>query len=232
MSEPNLISNLKKLKTDLSHMTYKEKLEHIWTYYKWVIPVMLVVIMLVSILAASITNLSKVTMMGGISVNVNLSDTGKTYLADDYWEHMGLTSKRQSVVFSETHIDDPKTTANYIDNYYSLMSLLALCSNEEVDYLILDEVGFQVLLVQGAFLDLTNVYTQEELAAMGDLVVYAKDTEADAVTAVALDITNTAFIQDNANESGKVFFAYVANSPRVEQCKDLYQYLLNWKAKA
>ncbi len=231
MSVPNLFFNLKKLKTDLSHMTYKEKLEHIWTYYKWVIPVMLVVIMLVSILAASITNLSKVTMMGGISVNVQLSDDGKAYLVEDYKEYMGLTSKRQSVVLSETYIQKAANAIDYTDNYYALMSLLALCSNEEVDYLILDEEAFEVLLVQGAFLDLTKVYTQEELDAMGDLVIHFRDSESNEVTAVALDITNTAFIQDNTNESGKVFFAYVANSPRVEQCRDLYQYLLNWKAK-
>lgn len=232
MSEPNLISNFKKLKTDLAHMTYKEKLEHIWTYYKWTIPVMLVVIMLVSILAASITNLSKVTVMGGISVNVELSDEGKAYLAADYKEYLGLTSKKQSVVLSETYIQNGANATNYTDNYYALMSLMALCANEEVDYLILDEEAFEVMLVQGAFLDLTKVYTQEELEAMGGLVTYFENSESNEVAPIALEITNTAFIQDNANESGKVFFAYVANSPRVEQCKDLYRYLLNWKAAA
>lgn len=230
MNELSLISKIKRLKTDLSHMTYQEKLQHIWTYYKWIIPVVLVVIMLISILLASITNRSKVTMMGGIAVNVPLSDAGEAYLMEDYREHFGLTSKRQSVVFTETYIYSAENTTDYADNYYSLMSLLALCSNEQVDYLLLNEEAISVLMVHQVFQDLREIYTQEELDAFGDRVIWLENTDTNEAMPVVLEITDIPFIQDNTNISGKVFFGYITNSPRPEETKALYDYLLAWKA--
>ena len=229
MKELSFFSQLKKLKTDLPGMTHKEKLEHIWTYYKWLIPVFLAVVMLLSITISCVTNLNTVKMMAGISVNVNLSDAGETYLREDYKEHLGLTSKKQKVVMTETYIENLVTASDYMDSYYSLMSLLALCSNKEVDYLILDEEGVRVLMVQGAFRNLTEVYTEEELDALGDVVVYKEDKETKELLPIALNITDTPFIQQNTAANKNVFFSFVANSPRLEETKALYQYLLDWK---
>lgn len=232
MKELSFFSQLKKLKTDLPGMSHKEKLVHIWTYYKWLIPVFLIIVMLVSIVISSVTNLNTVKMMAGISVNVNLSDEAETYLREDYREVLGLTSKKQKVVFTETNIENLVTAPDYMDSYYSLMSLLAMCSNKEVDYLILDEEGVRVLMVQGAFRNLTEVYTEEELDALGDLVVYKEDKETKELVPIALNITDTPFIQENTAANKNVFFSFVANSPRLEQTKALYQYLLEWKTAA
>ena len=232
MNELSFFSQLKKLKTDLPGMTHKEKLVHIWTYYKWLIPVFLVIVMLVSIVISSVTNLNTVKVMAGISVNVNLSDEAESYLREDYREVLGLTSKKQKVVFTETYIENLVTASDYMESYYALMSLLALCSNKEVDYLILDEEGVRVLMVQGAFRNLTEVYTEEELDALGDLVVYKEDKETKELVPIALNITDTPFIQEKTAANKNVFFSFVANSPRLEQTKALYQYLLEWKTAA
>lgn len=231
MNELSFFSKLKKLKTDLSGMSYKDKLVHIWTYYKWVIPVLLVVIMLVSVLIASIGNLNKVKVMAGISINVDLSDEGEAYLREEYKEHLGLTSKKQLVVLSETQIEDMVSAANYTDNYYALMSLIALCSNQEVDYMILDDVAVRTLTVHGAFMDLTKVFTQEELDAMGSRVTYIEDKETQNKWPAVLNITDTPFVQAHAPKEETVFFAFVANTPHLEETKALYEYLLAWKAE-
>lgn len=232
MSELSSIRNLKSLKKDMENMTYGEKLNHIWTYYKWVLVVVLILIMAVSVLLASIENKRTVTLLGGITVNVQLSEEGKTYLNEDYKQCVGTGNKREAVVLSHTEIGDVTNSASYNENdYYALMSLLALCANQEVDYLILDQAGFGAMLTQGAYLELDQVYTSEELEAMGDDVVYAKLEEQNKTAAVAIDITDTAFIQENATVKDRVYFVYVVNSPRVEACREFFNYLLDYKAK-
>ena len=83
MSELSPIRNLKNLKKDMEHMTYGEKLQHIWTYYKWVLVVVLIMIMAASVLLASIRNKRTIMLLGGVTVNVQLSEEGKAYLKED-----------------------------------------------------------------------------------------------------------------------------------------------------
>lgn len=229
MSELSPIRNLKNLKADMENMTYGEKLSHIWTYYKWVLVVVLILIMAASVLLASIQNKRTITLLGGVTVNVQLSEEGKAYLKEDYQQIIGTGNKREVVALSYTDIRDVSSTMVYEDNYYAVMSLLALCSNHEVDYLILDQTGFEAMLVQGAYLNLDEVYTQEELDAMGEKLVFAQNRDEETPSAVAIDITDTAFVQKNAQVKDKVYFVYVANSPRVEECRAFYDYLLAYK---
>lgn len=231
MNELGFFAKLKRLKTDLAGMSYKDKLSHIWTYYKWVIPVLLVVIMLTSIVFTSVTNLNKVKMIGGISINVNLAADGETYLREDYKEYLGLTSKKQTVVFTETTIEDPAATSNMTNNYYAMMSVITLCSNQEVDYLIMDEIAVKIMAAQGAFLDLREVFSQEELDAMGDRITYIEDEETKEKKPAVLNITDTPFIQQYAPNEERVFFGFVANTTRLGETKALYEYLLAWKAE-
>ena len=229
MNELSPIRNLKNLKKDMENMTYGEKLSHIWTYYKWVLVVVLILIMAVSILLAVVQNKRRIMLLGGVTVNVQLSEEGRTYLTEDYKQLVGTGNERESVVLSHTDIDDVHNTAVYESNYYAVMSLLALCTNQEVDYLILDQTGFEAMLIQGAYMGLDEVYTPQELEAMGDDVVYAQNRGEEAPSAIAIDITDTAFIQENAQIKDKVYFVYVANSIRVDTCRAFYEYLLSYQ---
>lgn len=227
MSELSSIKNLKNLKSDMANMTYKEKLNHIWTYYKWVLVVVLLLIMAVSVILGSIENKRQVMLLGGVTVNVQLSEEGKDYLNDDYLQVVGTGNKRETMVLSHTDIDN--ITSVYESNYYAVLSLLALCANQEVDYLILDQTGFEAMLIQGAYLHLSEVYTPEELEAMGEKVVFAQNKDETEPSAVAINITDTPFIQKNAEVKDTVYFVYVANSPRVEACRAFYDYLLAYE---
>ena len=231
MSELSFWGNLKSLKSDMANMTYQEKLSHIWTYYRWMLIVVVVLIMVASMLLASLQNLSKKTLMAGVTVNVFLSDEGKAYISEDYKASLGSTSEKEAVYLSHSDIEAAGSETNFGDNYYAVMSLLALCSNEEVDYMILNQAGFETVLVQGAYLDLSKAYTPEELEAFGDKVVYAQNKNEETPSPLAIDITDSAFIQENADNKGKVYFVFVANSPRTEACREFYDYLMAWKAE-
>ena len=225
MSELSPIKNLKNLKSDMANMTYGEKLNHIWTYYRWVLIVVLILIMAVSVLLASIENKRTITLLGGVTVNVQLSEEGKAELTDEYLEIIGTGNKRETIVVSHTNIESLSQTMVYEDNYYAVMSLLALCTNQELDYLLLDQAGFETLLVQGVYANLDEVYTPEELEEMSDILVYAQNKDEETPSAIALDITDCAFAKENIQTRDKVYFVYVTNSIRREACRAFYEYL-------
>lgn len=229
MSELSPIKNLKNLKSDMANMSYQEKLLHLWTYYKWVFVVVLILIMCVSVFLAVLENKRTTMLLGGITVNVQLSEEGKSYLSDDYLPIIGTGNKHEIVALSHTDITDVSSTTVYENNYYSVMSLLALCANQEVDYLILDQTGFEAMLIQAAYLGLDEVYTPEELVEFGEDLVYAQNKGETEPSAIALDITDSAFVQENAKVKDKVYFVYVANSPRVEECRAFFEYLMAYK---
>ena len=226
MNELSPIKNLRNLKKDMADMTYGQKLKHIWTYYKWVLVVVLILIMLVSVLLAAITNKRSILMLGGVTVNVQLSEEGKAYIGDEYLQTITTGNTREKVVVSHTDIEDVSQSMLYENNHYAVMSLLALCSNQEVDFLILDQVGFETMLAQGAYLGLNQIYTAEELEEMKDVLVYAQNKDETVPSAIALDITDTKFVQENTEEDGNVYFVYITNSLRKDTARDFYEYIL------
>ena len=213
---------------DFLSLPYEEKVKFLWGNYKAGILAVFVGLVLLAAAVGAVKDLKKTTVMAGITVNVELSEAGKAYLSEEYKAKLQVGEK-EMVYLGKTEIHYLDTTANHDDNYYAAMSLASLCYNQEVDYLLLDQEGFEVMLLQDVYLDLQKVYTQEALALLGDSVVFAQNSEESAPRPIALKITGSPFIQENTDVEGEVYFVYVAASPRTESCKALFEYLLNWK---
>ena len=45
-----ITGGMKKLKADLKNMTWKQRWEHLWTYYRWVIIVAVMAVMIISVI--------------------------------------------------------------------------------------------------------------------------------------------------------------------------------------
>lgn len=223
MSELSFIGNLKSLKKDMAHMTGKEKLNHIWTYYKWLLVVLVVLIMAVSILLASITNLRKINLLGGISVNVEMSEEGVAYLEDGFKAKIGTGSKRETVVFSGTDVGAGET----FDEGYAIQSVDALCANGELDYMIMDQSAHTIFFNRSAYKELNEIFTEEELLELqskGIGVGYNDDN-----VPISLDITDCAFIQANAKTKDRVYLMFVLNGPNLNNCKAFLEHILAWE---
>jgi len=64
----------------LKPMSWKERFDHLWEYYKWVLAVAAVVIMLISIVCTSIYNKNVEVLFGGAVVNIHMSNEAREYL--------------------------------------------------------------------------------------------------------------------------------------------------------
>ena len=88
-----------KLKSELKDMTPKQKLEHLWEYYKWVLGVVLAVIIVIGTVIGSVITMNTETIISGAIVNVPVDMAGYFQLQDGYYQH-AKTSGRQAVGLS------------------------------------------------------------------------------------------------------------------------------------
>lgn len=229
MEEMTFVGKLKRLKQDLKPMTFRQKVDHIWTYYKSMVIVLVLIVMGFSLVVTAATNKSTKILISGVSVNVELSEDAKTYLREGYYEKIGTGSSMEKVNFYDVLLENLATTNDYEANYYTLMSLIALGSAKELDYLLVDETALKMFIQEEMLLDLTDIYTQEKLDGMGKLVIYARNGDTNVSTPIAFDVTQTEFIKKNTNTSGPIYLAFMISTDREETCADLYEYILAWK---
>lgn len=222
-----------KLKNDLKPMTFKEKCEHLWEYYKeWLIVVFLVV-MGIGLLSTIIANRSKDVLVSGMMVNIQMEQTGMNYLTTDYAAYLGATSKNQVAELDYTSFGDPMDPEDGENSYYASMILPARVTGAMLDYMILDEFAMKYYILQDVYMDLREFFTEDELAALAaeDRVIYAMEegaSEEDRMP-IAVKITNLDFVKDNVNSPGDVFFALSGSSPRRDMCRNAWNYLHAWK---
>ncbi len=220
----------KKLKKDLSKMTFKDKLNHLWTYYKSSLLILAVVILVGSIFVTSCRARNTRTILAGVGVNVALTEEGTSYVKEDYYARTA-TGGLEQVIYTESVQERFSSTTDFQTSYTQLMNLVALISAQELDYLLLDAIGVENLLAHGVFMDLRDFFTEAELEALGDKVIWMESTNSDdskLQMPVAVNIEHLPFTQAHTINTKDTFFAVVSNTLRKETCRDFWAYLNAW----
>lgn len=166
------------------------------------------------------------TTLAGMTVNVPLSDAGTAILTTEYQDRFNTDSDREEIYLGQMELN--AIGGADMKDHYGLKSLEGLCANGQLDYLLLDQVAFEMLLSRGIFQDLTEIYTQSELEAMGDMPVYCKLGKGAQAVPMALNITDCPYAQKFAGGTDTVYFVFVKDSPRADACRELLSYLLVW----
>ena len=212
------------LRQALSGMTFREKADYLWTYYRWVLAVVVLAAMLISIFASGIRNGRTRLLVGGYLANVGISDTGSRYLTDDWKAALGSESRYETVNLSTGYLSG--------DTNASLMQALTMIVGQELDYIILDESALTVFLDEGAFAPLDTVLSADTCAAWADRTVSHAYSRREGDTALALDITDTAFARDCLAGSGRVYLAFPGNRTDAVGADQILAYLTAWPGDA
>lgn len=226
----NLTGGIKKLREDLAKMpTFRQKWDHIWTYYRYWLLVLAVAIMGISILCTSFINVNTDMLLAGITVNVNISEEGNTYLTDGLHDQLTKGSKWEDIALQPMELHDLLDSEDVEEDYYALMTILGMGAGKILDYIIMDQDAMELLLPNDPFMDLRLVLTQAELDQLDNRVVYM---EKDNVrTPIAVEVSDTAFIKDNATaDGGKVFLGFTINTTRKDACRILWDHLNAWQS--
>ena len=226
-----VIPTFRELLEDLKPMTFWQKVDHLWTYYKEYLLIAAFVVVLLVMGITSFINSGKEVLLRGMMVNLTISQEGYDYLTDDYFVKAGGEEGKQLVEMDYTNFSDLADPTSSEDNYYASLKLMARVSGELLDYALIDQMAFEFYLTQGVYGNLLTLFSQEELDAMGDKVIYAMQEGDTERTPVAIDVTDTDFIRDTAAENEKVYFIISGRNPNLEACRNIWNHIHAWEKK-
>ena len=220
-----------KLKKDLAPMTWKQRIEHIWMYYKYYLWVVFLVGFTLSITATMLVSRSKETLVSGIMVNVYMEQTGYNYLTTDYLADLGGEKNKQVVELTSVNFGDPLDPEEGENSYYASQILVARVSGQMLDYILLDKFGFEYYASQEVYLDLREVFAEAELSALDaeGKVIYVMEEGATERVPVSIIITDTQYVKDNMHMEGDVYFALSGSTLRPEMCRDVWERIQSWQ---
>lgn len=231
MNESRLSIAFREFIATLRPMTWRERMDHIWTYYKEIILIAAVVIILLSSIVSNALKPRLEVRMAGYLANITLSEDGSAYLKEDYLSHLGGSADSQTVVLSSTYFGGEDYLTNMEANYNAALAPVLQVTAQEVDYMLLDEIALEFYLSKAFFMDLRQLLNEEELQQLELTYYQPVDIDEKPVGEsypVAVDITGTAFAQGCAKDAKKVYFVAVANGPNKDDIRNFWEYLNSW----
>ena len=217
----------------------REKAGYIFDYYK--LPILLALVALV-ILSATVHRLltRKETALYLGLVNVAVGDRLEEQLTTGYLENLGLREKKHQVyVYSALYLSDDPAAENHEYAYASRLKVLAAVNAKQLDVVLMNREGYDLLSQSGYLLDLTGLlpegagrYLTGNTVILEDNATEVRLNEADTYQAVTETVTNglevTALpLFRAAGFPEPVYAGIIANTPRLEGGVHYLTYLLS-----
>ena len=216
MEENSLKAHLIKLKENLAPMSWPQRIDHLWTYYKWVLAIAIGVAVLLNIVITAVISANTEVLLSGMAINASVDDAGYDLLTDGYLARLDGT-KRQAVQFSQDILDPEGLALGSEMTYTSIVKVSGMSSTGDLDYLILDQVALEYYATGELFLDLRQIFAAEALAQMPICHV--------GEVPLIIDITDTWFARNHISGEGPYYLVFIRTGTRTSQCHDLWYYL-------
>lgn len=213
------------------------KLEHIVTYYKW--PIILVVIAVI-ILGSAIHRMltQKDPVLYTALVNVSVGSELDARLGEGYLDAAGIDADRNEVYFyRDLYLSADPAAENHEFAYASRMKILATINSQELDLVLMNRDAYDILSASGYLMALDALISPETAALTANTVVLEDNAvdynlgNADTYTAVTEEAVNAVDVSalslfTQAGFDDAVYLGIIGNTPRLEQCLQYVDYLL------
>lgn len=187
-------------------LPFRQKVQWIWDYEKLPLFGILLAIFVIASLAHHALTAPLVILRVAV-INTELGEESKEFLTDSYLSALSSRSGRDSISLDASYVlTDNKDSAAYEYAYVSSIKLLAAITDKDLDVVLMDEKGADIMKKNGYLMDLTGDFPASD----------------DGVT-LSLDQTEFA---DAAGFSGDVRCGIIINTKRKEQAVHYLHYLL------
>lgn len=204
-------------------MTGKEKLEYLWTYYKWVLVIAAFAILIVAIVATAVINTHTKYLYSGALVNVTPSEKAQSYLTEQWGDVLGKEGRFETVNMTLISFRDLHAAASDVEAI-NAMRIPAMVAAGDLDYVITDDIGYSFYINHPVFSPLDTVFSPEELEQIDLPLIFDQE----GVHPIAFDITSTALAQDCFTRGEAIYLAFPGNSERTTHDFAFLTYLLGY----
>ena len=171
----SLKEDMNEEKERLSRMTWEQKKEHIWEYYK--IPIIAVAVLIAAVIGIvymfRLNDYENVLYTVVTDGGIQGMDKKEDRLTTEFTEYLGIDGKKERVYFDNNYT---LTYTNSVDQdpYISAEKIMTQIATGSIDALITDKSNLRGFSTtdESAFIDLTTCLTDEEFNKVSDYVIY------------------------------------------------------------
>lgn len=196
-----VMDEFKEEREKIKQAPLKEKLDYYWYYYKFhLIGTIITVFFLSSMIYGFITRLP-------VALNVTMVNTFENEIEtqlfkEEFANTLGLSLDEYDYDFdSNTILDHQNQDMNYLA---SQQKLIGLISARAIDVFVADTFTYLSMIGTGMYIDLRNVFTQEELEKYSNYLFYVDS-----------------YLLENPNETANMKDEELANSTNPRKPEDM-----------
>lgn len=152
------------------NMRAAEKLDHVWTYYKW--PILLGLLALIVLGSALHRELGKKEPVLYLAfANVVAGEDLEEDLTDGFLRFLGADAKKREVyLYRDLYLSDDADTLNHEYAYASKMKLMGAVSAGKLDLVLMNREAYDLLSRGGYLLELSPDLFADDPALYGRLL--------------------------------------------------------------
>ena len=217
-------------------MSPAQKAEHIFTYHKWtILLVLLSLIVLGSILHRQLTQKRPVLYLAVI--NTTFGEQVEKSLTEDFLAAAGGDTRREEVyLYRDLYLSEDADALNHEYAYASKVKLGGAISAEKLDLVLMNQEAYDIFSRHGYHMELTALpdalsasLVENEVILSDNSVDYllgnaAQEQVITKTVPNALAVSSLPLFRD-AGFDGALYIGVISNSPRPEEAKAYLRYL-------
>ena len=217
------------LKAILKPMSWKDRVEYLWTYYKVVLVAVVVVLAIISLVVSAIQSKQIQTLYSGALINLSVEREDQDELVNELTALLDGDGKNRVVKLTDIAYIPGNDPDNYEVNDAGAMKLAMLVTTGSLDFILTDDDTYGELIEREPYANLQNILTQEQQTQLKDNMIWRKADGENPSYPMALDISSTAFAKAVAPYEKVVYLVFVGNTENGERNQAFLDYILNSK---
>ena len=223
-------------------MSPAEKADHIFTYHKWTILLVLLVLLIIgSTIHRQLTQKRPVLYLA--VVNVSLGEDVQKQLTQDFLTETGGDARRQEVyLYRDLYLSEDADALNHEYAYASKVKLTGAISAGKLDLVLMNREAYDIFSRQGYLMELTSLsdplspyITENEVILSDNSVDYLLgNAEEEKVVTEAvpnsLAVSSLPLFRD-AGFDGDLYLGVVSGSPRQEEADAYLRYVFGYEGE-
>lgn len=206
----------------------KERLEYYWEYYRAPVFGTLLAVGLIISFIVSIVSKPEYVLNGYFINRYWLMDEGEDCqpFAREYLEYRGYDVDKYGMGINGTlsYVVTDEDEELVESTLYAIQLIGAQCGAGSVDFMVADIVTVREFDGANYFIDLREIYSEEELKRYEDQLVYSEN---DSSKPIAIDVTESQKLQDvYAMRHDELVIGIFGNAEHTEEGKYFIEYLL------
>ena len=169
----------KKKEEGLKFNSFKERIEYYWDYYKWTVGVAVALVFIAFMLVRSVIIEMKPPIIYIAMMNAHMDSPGDATFGDDYGNQRGLDPKSGSIKMDTDFIHPMTIDDAALNNdtiIASMQRFTAAVTTSNIDIAITNPWVLKDYMENEIFYNLEEIYTEEELKQLEDLLWYEADS--------------------------------------------------------